>query len=129
MEKLRSDASSLRLSRGLVLLFTALVAALDVGGWWFVQFVCIHVVGHATPLYLGTLLVCLYVCSVPAYVALHDLYCLLRNLEQDLVFDRRNVTLMHRVSLCCWFVAAVCLLGSFVWVSLIVVAMAPVIEG
>lgn len=124
MKTFWSEKRSIQLSRALVLLFGGLLVALDGAGPWFVKFVCANVILHGGMRFELPLLVCLYLCSIPGYVALVDLYRLLRNLENELVFVPENVTLMRRVSWCCVVVAVVCLVSAFTWLSLFVVALA-----
>ncbi len=124
MKTFWSEHRSILLSRVLVILFGILLVALDLGGWWFVQFICANVVLHTGTRYALSLLICLYICSVPAYILLFSLHRLLNNLEKDLVFVQENVTLLRRVSWCCVAAAVVCLIFSSTWLSLAVVSLA-----
>lgn len=118
------EKDSVRLSRFAVRLFTILLAAADVGGWWLVRFVSSIVTqNHGMPGRV-VLLVCLYACSVPGYVLLCSLYRLLQNLEKDSIFTAENVCLLRRVSWCCTAAAVICLCGMPVWPSLFLVAVA-----
>lgn len=124
MKELENEHRSLRLSQILVVLFGGLVAAMDVAGPWLVRFICVNVARHSGLWFELPLLVCLYVCSIPAYVTLVDLFRLLGNIQRDQVFVEENVMRMRRVSWCCAVVAVVCLFCSVAWISLLVVAMA-----
>ncbi len=124
METFWSERRSIQLSRGLVIFFGALLVALDIGGWWFAQFICANVVRHTGMRYVLSLLICLYLCSVPAYILLVSLYKLLNNMEKDHVFVQENVVLLRRVSWCCVAAALVCLLFISTWLSLVVISLA-----
>lgn len=124
MKEFENEHRSLRLSQMLVLLFGGLMVAMDATGPWLVRFVCFNVVQHSGLWFELPLLLCLYVCSIPAYVTLVDLFRLLGNIQKDQVFVEENVRRMRRVSFCCGVVAVVCLLCSVAWISLLVVALA-----
>ncbi len=124
MKEFENEHRSLRLSQMLVLLFGGLVVAMDATGPWLVRFVCVNVVQHNGLWFELPLLICLYVCSIPAYVTLVNLFRLLGNIQKDQVFVEENVRRMRRVSFCCGVVAVACLLCSVAWISLLVVALA-----
>ncbi len=124
MKEFENEHRSLRLSQMLVLLFGGLVVAMDATGPWLVRFVCVNVVQHSGIWFELPLLICLYVCSIPAYVTLVNLFRLLGNIQKDQVFVEENVRRMRRVSFCCGVVAVACLLCSVAWISLLVVALA-----
>ncbi len=119
-----SERRSIQFSRGLVILFGALLVALDIGGFWFVQFICDNVAQHTGFRFVLSLLICLYVCSIPAYILLVSLYKLLNNMEKDRVFVQENVVLLRRVSWCCVAAALICLLFISTWLSLVVISLA-----
>jgi hypothetical protein len=124
MQTFWTEKKSILLSRALTAGFTVLLAAADAGGWWIVKFICDNVVQNHGAAGFWSLLVCLYLCSIPAYLLLFGLYRLLRNMEADRVFIAENVLLLRRVSWCCVFAAAICLCASPAWPSLLLVAVA-----
>ena len=129
MKPLWTEQKSMHLSRILTIVFAAVVAAADLGGWWLVEFICKNIlIDHGT---VGriTLLLALYLCSAPAYVALACLYRLLKNIGTDRVFIAENVVYLHRISLCCALVAVIGLMASPVWYSLILIAAAAAFMG
>ena len=92
-----SKNSSIELSRICVVLFMILLAALDIGCYWAVQwFVEILV----------------------------RLWQLLQNIRAQLVFDAQNVRLLRQVSWCCVGAGAVCLVSCLYYLPFIAVAIA-----
>ena len=87
-----------------VLIFAGLLAVLDIGGWWIVQWF-----GALRRLHwqrcLG-ILIALYLCSVFGWILLWSMWKLLRNLGRGQVFTEENVRLLTRVSWCCAAVGA-----------------------
>lgn len=124
MQEFWTEKKSIALSRWITAIFTILLAAADLGGWWLVQFVCDNVVHSHGAAGVWGLMIGLYLCSVPGYLLLAGLYRLLANLERDRVFIAENVLLLRRVSWCCVFAAVICLCISPVWPSLFLVAVA-----
>lgn len=55
----------------------------------------------------------LYLCCIIALVALFSLYKLLSNIRSENIFIKENVTMLRRISWCCFIAAAVLLFGSF----------------
>ena len=90
-----------------VLLFAGLLAVLDIGGWWIVQWF-----GALRRLHwqrsLG-ILIALYLCSVFGWILLWSMWKLLQNLGRGKVFNEENVRLLTRVSWCC---AAAAFIGA-----------------
>ena len=125
-----NESRSIRLSRVLVYLFTAALILCDVFGWWLVQFIC-EMLTHRNHGLAGgyVMLACLYLCSIPAYLLLHALHCLLCNLQKGSVFLTQNVKLLRRISWCCFAAAGICLAGSPVWYSLFLVTVAAAFVG
>ena len=121
-----NESRSLCLSRVMVGVFFAALAACDLFGWWLVRFLCekLIAVNHG----LGgayVLLACLYICSVPAYFVLWDLRCLLKNIGADKVFAAENVRHLRRISWCCMAAALVCGAGAVIeWPSLLLITAA-----
>ena len=129
MQKLWSEKQSIALSRHVTALFAVLLLACDVGGWWLVRFVCDNVMHSHGDTGFYSLLIGLYVCSIPAYSLLYSLYRLLHNLEKDRVFIAENVVLLRRVSWCCILAGVVCLCIAPVWPSLVLLATAAGFMG
>ena len=94
-----SKNSSIELSRICVVLFMILLAALDIGCYWAVQwFVEIRLMYWQ---YGVLMMVTIYLCSGFGWVLLVRLWQLLQNIRAQLVFDAKNVRLLRQVSWCC----------------------------
>ena len=90
---------SISLSQCCVVLFALLLAALDIGGYWFVGFF-IRLRGMVWQ--SGVLmLVSIYTSSVFGWVTLWKLWKLLGNIKAGRVFVDENVRIMRTVSRCC----------------------------
>ena len=102
-----SKNSSIELSRICVVLFMILLAALDIGCYWAVQwFVEIRLMYWQ---YGVLMMVTIYLCSGFGWVLLVRLWQLLQNIRAQLVFDAKNVRLLRQVSWCCVGAAVLCL--------------------
>ena len=111
-----SKNSSIELSRICVVLFMILLAALDIGCYWAVQwFVEIRLMYWQ---YGVLMMVTIYLCSCFGWVQL------LQNIRAQLVFDMRNVHLLRQVSWCCVGAGAVCLVSCLYYLPFIAVAIA-----
>ena len=93
-----SKNSSIELSRICVVLFMILLAALDIGCYWAVQwFVEIRLMYWQ---YGVLMMVTIYLCSGFGWVLLVRLWQLLQNIREQLVFDPKDVRLMRQVRRC-----------------------------
>ncbi|MBR3503921.1 MAG: DUF2975 domain-containing protein [Clostridia bacterium] len=117
---------SIALSRVCVVMFAALLLALDVSAVLMVP-----MVERRTQMFLmlvtldhGTWTVLVALCSVFAWPALWKLWRLLGNLREEKVFVEDNVRLMRAVSWCCVGVAASCLFCGFEYAPLFALAVA-----
>ena len=101
-----SKDRSIALSRGCVVLFMILLAALDIGCYWAVRW---FIGLRFMPWQSGVLMmVTIYLCSGFGWVLLVRVWQLLDNIRLQLVFDLRNVKLLRQVSWCCVGAGAVC---------------------
>ncbi len=117
-----SKNSSIELSRICVVLFMILLAALDIGCYWAVQwFVEIRLMYWQ---YGVLMMVTIYLCSGFGWVLLVRLWQLLQNIRAQLVFDAQNVRLLRQVSWCCVGAGAVCLASCLYYLPFIAVAIA-----
>lgn len=129
METSWTNNNSLTLSRVLVGAFAACLLALDVGGWWLLRWLTAAISGGAGQRDFVTLVVCLYLGSVPAYALLLSMNRLLANLQAGQVFTEGNVKLLRRVSLCCFAGGIICLLGGAQIFSLLFITLAAFFVG
>ncbi len=129
-EKKYLSSSSITLTKGICVLFAVALVLVDIFAWWIIEFLNTKVFrGESAFESVIVLLVCLYICSIPAYVLLHALYRLLQNIEKDQVFVKENVSYLRKVSWCCMIASLVCALGSMIWVSLVVIWIAAGFVG
>lgn len=121
-----NESRSLGLSQMMVGGFFAVLVLCDIFGWWLVRFLCERLIAVNHGLAGGyVLLACLYICSVPAYVVLWDLHCLLKNIRAGLVFVAQNVKHLRRISWCCVAAALVTAVGAAIeWPSLALITVA-----
>lgn len=101
---------SIAISRGLLRLFALALAVLDWAIWPISAFL-----RKTMPLFTQSdayiLAVCLYLCNVPGFLLLYDMERLLKNLRNGKVFVPENVSLLRRISWCCFIAALLCLAG------------------
>lgn len=112
-EKSWSENRSITLSRGLIFVSAALLAALDMGLAW----ACLT--DSTTVFRLGTFsflphkvrwfAACVYACNFPAFVLLWNMNRLLANLRRGIVYVAENVRLLRTVSYCCFAACLICL--------------------
>lgn len=113
---------SISLSQCCVVLFALLLAALDIGGYWFVGFF-IRLRGMVWQ--SGALmLVSIYTGSVFGWVTLWKLWKLLGNIKAGRVFVDENVRIMRTVSRCCVAAAVISALSVLYYAPFFVIAMA-----
>lgn len=116
---------SIRLSRWLLYFFAAVVLAMDLGGLWLCRWM-VGLVAHGS---VAALMVCLYGCSIPAYILIWDMLRLLRNLQRELVFTAENTGFLRTVSYCCFAAGLVCLVGSMWFPMLLAITAAAGFVG
>ena len=121
-----SNEQSIRLSRGCVWLFMILLAALDLGCYWAVDwFIGTRPVLLGFGLREGLLMMStIYLCSAPAWVLLINLHRLLGALAAGRVFVPANVARLRRVSWCCTAACLLCLASAFYYLPWLLVAVA-----
>ena len=98
------------LSQACVVVFAALLAALDIGAYWFASwFVQVRLIYWQ----LGILLmVSIYSGSVLAWICLYRIWRLIANIKRGEVFVPANVAHMRAISWCCVWAAAICLASA-----------------
>jgi len=107
-----STDKSITLSQVCVVLFSALLAALDAAAYWVVQWYLAlsrGLDGTGDEIFLLSVL---YLCSAGGWILLWNLWRLLGNLKKGHVFVPENVRALRAASWCCAGVFAVCGLGA-----------------
>lgn len=118
---------SIILSHVLVCILAIALVLLDIFGFWICKWL-LSILPHAAPSF-AVLMVCLYSCSIPAYLLLYRMHRLLTNLRQEQVFIPENVSHLRCVSYCCFGAGLICLMGSFCFPSLLVITLAAGFVG
>ena len=75
------------------------------------------------------LIAAIYLCSIPAWVALCCLFRLLQRIRKDTVFCAENIRSMRVTAWCCMAVALLCAAAAFFHPMLLVVAAAAGLMG
>ncbi len=121
-----SCSKSIRLTRIMIMIFLALLVAMDCGGMYLSKLLYDTVYSLNREIAtVGLILGLIYVCSIPAYVTLYCLYRLIANIDKGQVFVVENVSALRLVSWCCIFVSGVCFLsGVMIWYTLLLVSAA-----
>ena len=126
----RNIRRSILLSQGLLAVFTAAVAFLDIRCMWFWEWTSgAGVLGTVGEMDQYWFLGCLFACSIPAYILLYSMHILLKRVKQGAVFTRENVRLLGIVSLCCFLAALLCLAFSWRFPVLLVITAAAGFVG
>lgn len=117
-----SKDRSIDLSCVCVVLFMALLAALDAGCYWAVQwFTRLRLMNRQ---YVFLMMSTIYLCSVFGWILLVRMWQLLRNIRVQVVFAQTNVKLLRQVSWCCVGAGIVCLLSSLYYLPFLIAAAA-----
>ncbi len=120
-----SMKNSVCLSRVFIGFFAVLLLGLDVMGFFTSEMEEV-----LKPSQLNWLRACVYACSVPAWVALWDLWKLTWNLEKGQVFTPGTIRLTRIIAWCCFAAAIIsCVCALFIHVSVIVVSVAAALMG
>ena len=72
----------------------------------------------------NTVLICFYVCLLPAFTALVSLIKMLFAIKREEIFTTANITRLRVLSWCCFVVAFVTAWGCVFYLPLIVIAIA-----
>ena len=108
----QKDNRSIAVTKILVVLFGAALLVLDIG-----IFPIERALSKALPFWDAKrglyLVLCLYLCNVPAVILLRSMWKLLKALQKGRVFVPENVMLLKRIGTCC-FAACLCFL-IFCW--------------
>lgn len=131
---------SVRLSQACVLVFAALLLALDIFAYPLVTQLCVrtsYLGGHDYERLFSVthwqsaavLLAAIYIGSVFAWIVLFKLFSLLRRIKRGEVFDEQNVKLLRAISWCCFGAAAACLIGGAMYLPSLVLAAAAGFMG
>ncbi len=114
LDSIWTNQRSILLSRVIVYFFAITLLAMDLGGVWladqFGHLISVQRMTENGGLYF---MICLYGCSLPAYVVLYGLHKLLVNIRDEKVFVQENVSILRRISWCMFIAMAICM--AFCW--------------
>lgn len=117
-----SKNKSVRLSQICVVVFAAILLALDVGCYWAVAwFIQLRRMNWQSGVLM---MVTIYICSVFGWLVLARLWQLLRNIRAARVFEAQNVRILRAVSWCCVAVGGVCVLSALYYLPFLLVGAA-----
>lgn len=74
-------------------------------------------------------LTCFYLCTILTYPIIFCVVCLIRNLKKDKVFDKINTRYMSVISLCCFVISIICVIGTLACYALIIVTLIGLFVG
>lgn len=118
---------SLMLSRIMTVIFLLLLAAGAAGLPWLLRWY----IGYSakSQLILTPVMVSLWACALPAFVALICLGKMLKNIAHDRVFVRENVRALRLISWCCFAVSLVFLSFFFYYILGLILAILAAFAG
>ncbi len=121
---------SIVLSKIIVVVFGAILFLVDLRALWIIRYMLtLSPPGVFPDIAVELLMVYLYVCSIPAYVVLFQLFMLLSRITKGDVFTRRNIVCFRLVSWCCLMVGIFSIPFIAVWPSLGLVCLAAGLVG
>lgn len=123
-----NDRKSIILSRLCVIVFIVLLVTAAVATPWLVsRYFDFSMLGveYAETYFLITF----YVGVIPASILLISLYGLLRRIEIEEVFVRKNVACLRRISWCCFFGAVISLISALYYLPWLTVGIAAAFVG
>lgn len=115
---------SILLSRVCIVIFGALLAVADIGSYWLVSW--FMWVSHTlSGLKDGILLmITIYSCSIFAWILLVNLWKLLTNIQQGMVFEMTSVKYLRIAAWCCAGVCFICFLSTIYYTPFILISVA-----
>ena len=101
---------------------------------WYGDFFTESYIGAAS--FLGTpdvrfyvFLTCFYLSTLLTYPILFCVVNIILNLKKDHVFEKINTRYMSIISICCFLICLICIVGSFATFSLVAVSMIGLFVG
>ncbi len=121
---------SILLSKVIIVTFGIILLFFDIRGQWIIGYLLkMSPANMFSDIADTALLVYLYVCSVPAFIVLFQLYSLLVRITKSDVFTEKNVSCLRLVSWCCIFVAIMSLFLVTIWPSIALISLAAGLVG
>ena len=104
---------TLWVNRTVMLLVALLLPTLPFILRWYSNFRALTAAEHTA------ILIAFYCCAMVTALALWNMDVLLRNILQQEVFIRKNVSCIRRIRWCCGLISLICLPAAFVYLPLI----------
>ncbi len=121
---------SILLSKIIIITFGIILLFFDIRGYWIIGYLLrMSPANMFADIAHPALMVYLYVCSLPAFVVLVQLYTLLVRITKGDIFTTKNVACLRLVSWCCIFVGIISTFLVVVWPSVALVALAAGLAG
>ena len=96
-------------------LFILIVVVADIFGVWITRYVSYIWAERFDDFAVAFLATTFYIGTLGAYVILFCVYRLLKNMSNDIVFDRSNTKLMTYITAALVGIGVVCVAGGFIW--------------
>ena len=122
-----TQSKSLLLSRVVLMVFLCMLIAGSFGLPWILRWY-VNYSGNSNMPYIPVML-CLWTCAVPAFVALLRLRCILNNIADGNVFVADNVLSLRIISWCCFLVAVILCVYFFYYVFGVILAILAAFMG
>ncbi len=124
------DSKSMVLSKIIIIVFGVILFFVDLRAFWIIRYLLtLSPPGLFGEFAMELLMAYLYICSVPAFVVLYQLFMLLNRIARGNIFTRRNIICFRLVSWCCLTVGIFSIPFIAVWPSLALVCLAAGLVG
>ena len=110
-------------SQGCLIVFALLLLYLDIRGYWIVKWFLGVSHGHGGTRDCIAFMSTIYACSVCAWIAVVELWLLLRLVTKGEAFSRESVRYLRITSWCCFAVAAITLVSALYYLPMALPAL------
>lgn len=123
------ERSGMMISKICLAILTGLLVALDIGAYWIAAWF-LSVSHGLNGMRDGIcLLVSIYGCSIPAWIAVVSLWKLLRSISRGEIFSNATVRALHTTALCCFAVFAITALSAIYYLPMLLLALVACFIG
>ena len=129
MKRFFTVHGGLWVAQGCLAILTCLLLALDVGAYWITAWFLR--VSHGLEGLRDSilLLISIYACSLPAWVAVGSLWKLLRAIAKGEIFSAANVKRLRATAACCFAVCLATALSTLYYLPMLLPALAACFIG
>ncbi len=122
--------NSVKLTKTLTQILILGLIVLDIFGYWAVEHVAVELMKEDMGLYGGlSLLICMYITSVPTFYLLINVYKLIKNIEINKIFDSENIDFLNKASISCFIISLISLAFMYFWTSLVIIIVSAIFLG